>query len=108
VLWWRIVRGKTELALVLDEFRVKLFRTVVIAALGCGCDFRPSRRARMIFVVSDKIFGGGEADVSAGLDATVLEKVAGTFPLLFVLFLLFSWGDMGVTRASDGYVTRGW
>jgi hypothetical protein len=52
----------------------------------------------MIFVVSDKIFGGGEADVSAGLDATVSEKVAGTFPLLFVLFLLFSWGDMGVTR----------
>jgi hypothetical protein len=27
--------------LVLDEFRVKLFRTVVIAASGCGCDFRP-------------------------------------------------------------------
>jgi hypothetical protein len=27
--------------LVLDEFRVKLFRTVVIAAPGCGCDFRP-------------------------------------------------------------------
>ena len=25
----------------LDEFCVKLSRTVVIAALGCGCDFRP-------------------------------------------------------------------
>jgi hypothetical protein len=37
----RIVRGETEFGLVLDEFRVKLFRTVVIAASGCGCDFRP-------------------------------------------------------------------
>ena len=63
----------------------------------------------MIFVVSDKIFGGGEAVVCGGSDATVLEKVAGTFPLLFVLFLLFSWGDMGVTRGvtwmSPGLVT---
>ena len=25
----------------LDEFRVKLFRAVVIAALGRGCDFPP-------------------------------------------------------------------
>jgi hypothetical protein len=38
-LRWRIVRGETELGLVLDEFHVKLLRTVVIAALGCGCDF---------------------------------------------------------------------
>jgi hypothetical protein len=44
--------------------------------------------------------GGGEAVVSAALDVTVVEKVTGTFSLLFVLFLLFSWGDTGVTRAS--------
>jgi hypothetical protein len=67
------------------------------------------RRSKTIFVVSDKSLGGGEAVVSGGLHATVLEKVTGTFPLLFVLFLLFSWGDMGVTRGvirmSPGVVT---
>ena len=35
------VRGEAELGLVPDEFRVKLFRPVVIVALGCYCDFRP-------------------------------------------------------------------
>ena len=62
----------------------------------------------MIFVASDKSLGGGEAVVSGGLGVKVLEKVTGTFPLLFVLFLLFSWGDMDGTRASDRHVTRGW
>ena len=66
------------------------------------------RRSKTIFVVSDKSLGGGEA-VSGGLGVKVLEKVAGTFPLLFVLFLLFSWGDMGVTRGvtwmAPGLVT---
>jgi hypothetical protein len=55
------------------------------------------RRSRMIFVVSDRAFGGGEAAEDA-FDGAVLEKVAGTFPLQFVLFLLFSLGDMDVTR----------
>ena len=59
------------------------------------------RRSKTIFVVSDKSLGGGEAVVSGGLVGTVLEKVTGTFPLLFVLFLLFSWGDMGVTRGAQ-------
>ena len=59
----------------------------------------------MIFVVSDKIFGGGEA-VECTFDGLVLEKVAGTFPLLFILFLLFSLGDMGVTRGVTVDVTR--
>jgi hypothetical protein len=63
----------------------------------------------MIFVVSDRALGVGEAVVSAALDVTVVEKATGTFPLLFVLFLLFSWGDMGVTRGvtwmSPGLVT---
>jgi hypothetical protein len=67
------------------------------------------RRSKTIFVVSDKSLGGGEAVVSGRLGVTVLEKVTGTFPLLFVLFLLFSWGDMGVTRGvtwmSPGLVT---
>ena len=53
------------------------------------------RRSKTIFVVSDKSLGGGEAVVSGGLHATVLEKVTGTFPLLFVLFLLFSWVNWG-------------
>ena len=67
----------------LDEFRVKLFRTVVIAALGAvAISVRNSatRRSRMIFVVSDKILGGGEA-VEGAFDGLVLEEVAGTFPL---------------------------
>jgi len=34
----------------------------------------------MIFVVSDKIFGGGE-DVECTFDGLVPEEVAGTFPL---------------------------
>ena len=58
----------------------------------------PMRRSKTIFVVSDKSLGGGEAVVSGRLGVTVLEKVTGTFPLLFVLFLLFSWG----TWASPG------
>ena len=56
------------------------------------------RRSKTIFVVSDKSLGGGEAVVSGGLGVTVLEKVTGTFPLLFVLFLLFSLGELGITR----------
>ena len=36
-----IVWGETEFGLVLDEFGVKLFRTLVIAASGCGCDLHP-------------------------------------------------------------------
>ena len=73
--------------------------------------FRSSamRRSKTIFVVSDKSLGGGEAVVSGGLVGTVLEKVTGSFPLLFALFLLFSWSDMGVTRGvirmSPGVVT---
>ena len=52
----------------------------------------------MIFVVSDKVLGGGEAAEEA-FDALVIEDVAGSFPLQFVLFLLFSLGcDTGVTR----------
>jgi hypothetical protein len=56
------------------------------------------RRSKTIFVVSDKSLGGGEAVVSGGLVGIVLEKVTGTFPLLFVLFLLFSLGELGITR----------
>jgi hypothetical protein len=65
------------------------------------------RRSSMIFVVSDKALGGGEAAEDA-FDGLVLEEVAGTFPL-FVLFLLFSLDDMCVTRVvtamSSGLVT---
>jgi hypothetical protein len=53
-----------------------------------------TRRSRMIFVVSDKIFGGGTA-VECTFDGLVPEKVSGTFPLLFILFLLFSLGELG-------------
>ena len=56
----------------------------------------------MILVVSDRTLGDGEAVVSAALDVTVVEKATGTFPLLLVLFLLFSWGDTGVTRGLAG------
>ena len=63
----------------------------------------------MIFVVSDKTLRGDEAVVSAGPLVTVFDKANGTFPLIFVLFLLFSSGDMGVTRGvtwmSPGLVT---
>jgi hypothetical protein len=52
----------------------------------------------MIFVASDKSLGGGEAVVSGGLGVTVLEQATGTFPLLFVLFLLFSLGELWITR----------
>jgi hypothetical protein len=37
----------------------------------------PIRRSRMIFVVSDKILGAGEADKDA-CNGLVLEEVAGT------------------------------
>ena len=32
--------GEAEVGLVFDEFGVKVFRTFVIAASGCGCDLR--------------------------------------------------------------------
>jgi hypothetical protein len=51
----------------------------------------------MIFVVSDRALEGGEAAEDA-FGGAVLEEGAGTFPLQFVLFLLFSLGDMDVTR----------
>jgi hypothetical protein len=54
----------------------------------------------MIFVASDKSLGGGEAVSSGGLSVTVLEKVTGTVPLSFVLFLLFSLGELGITRGA--------
>ena len=47
--------------------------------------------------MSDKIFGGGAA-VEYTFDGLVPEKVAGTFPLIFILFLLFSLGELGITR----------
>jgi hypothetical protein len=56
------------------------------------------RRSKTIFVVSDKSLGGGEVVVSGGLHVTALEKATGTFPFLFVLFLLFSLGELGITR----------
>ena len=95
----------------LDEFRVKLFRTVVIAALGRGCDF-PPQFGNAAFeddfrCVRQDLWGRR----SRGMQLLTggLEKVAGTFPLLFILFLLFSLGDMGVTRGvtwmSPGLVT---
>jgi hypothetical protein len=52
----------------------------------------------MIFVASDKSLGRGGAVVSGGLGVTVLEQATGTFPLSFVLFLLFSLGELGITR----------
>jgi hypothetical protein len=53
----------------------------------------------MIFVVSDKVLGGGEAAEDA-FDGLVLEEVAGIFSLWFVLFLLFSLGELGITRGE--------
>jgi hypothetical protein len=62
----------------------------------------------MIFVVSDKVLGGGKAAEDAS-NWLVLEEVAGTFPLQFILFLLFSLGELGITRGvicgSPGLVT---
>jgi hypothetical protein len=51
----------------------------------------------MIFVVSDRTLGTVDAaeDVFGGL---VLEEVAGTFSLILILFLLFSLGELGITR----------
>jgi len=99
-LWWRIVRGETELGLVLGEFRVKLFRSVVIAALGCYCDFRPQFGNAAFeddFRCVRQDLGGGAA-VEGTFDRPVSEEVAGTFPLIFILFLLFSLGELGITR----------
>jgi hypothetical protein len=62
----------------------------------------------MIFVVSDGTLGGGDAAEDA-FDRLVLEEVAGTFPLILILFLLFSLGELGITRGvicgSPGLVT---
>jgi hypothetical protein len=57
-------------------------------------------------VASDKSLGGGEAVDSGGLGVMVLEQATGTFPLLFVLFLLFSLGDLWFTRAGVRQFTR--
>jgi hypothetical protein len=54
------------------------------------------RRSKTIFVVSDKL-GDGEAVVSGSLHATVSEKVT-VRPYYLVLFLLFSLGELGITR----------
>ena len=50
----------------------------------------------MIFVVSERALGGEAA--KDAFDGLVLEEVAGTFPLIFILFLLFSLGELGITR----------
>jgi hypothetical protein len=64
---------------------------------GSRSDFLPQlviRRSRMIFVASDKSLGAGEAVVSGGLRAADLEKANGTFPLLFILFILFCLSEL--------------
>ena len=83
------------------ELIVEPYCSVVDALpAAAAISFRSSvmRRSRMIFVASDKSLGGGEAVVSGGLRVTVFKEVTGSLPLFFALFLLFSLGELGITR----------
>ena len=83
------------------QLGVKLHCPVVKALPGSRGDFLPQLGDAAFendFGRVRQIPGGGEAVVSGGLHATVLEKGTGIFPLFFALFLLFSLGELGITR----------
>ena len=83
------------------EFFVELCCPVVKVLPDSRCDFLSQLGDAAFendFCRVRQIPWGGEAVVSAGLLKTVLDKAIGTFPLLFVLFLLFSLGELWITR----------
>jgi hypothetical protein len=83
-----------------SEFAMKLVGLCLVAAFRDGGDLHSQFGDSPFednFRRVQRALGGGEAAKGAS-DGLVIEEVAGTFPLIFILFLLFSLGELGITR----------